>query len=932
MKLPSLALPPAIVAALALLWLPSAPAVGQTATYTALCRLGGDPNGYHPQAGLVLGADGNFYGTTEAGGPANCGTIFQISPAGALTTIYSFTGGSDGGNPATSLTLGGDGNFYGTTYGSFGLGSASTGSVFRVTPAGALTTIYRFSALAKGSFDNSDGAFPNGSLVLGSDGNLYGTTEYGGANGVGTVFRITLAGALKTICAFDDAVTTNSFGPAGALAQGSDGNFYGTTAGLYGANSGTIYQVTPAGALTTLYRFTGGADGAETGDLSTALTPGADGNFYGTTPNGKAIFQITPAGAFTVIHTLNSATEGSGPSALVLGKDGNFYGTTNYGGPGGYGTIYQVTPAGAVTALYSFANGSQLGFNPNPLIQAADGAFYGTTQYGGNGDAGMVYSLNASNALTPLYLFTAGGSQSMGKLLETVPGTFVGTTSAGGATGGGTVFGCTSAGAVVTAHSFNAATEGGAPASGFVLDAHGDGYATTSQGGPMDATNAIGRKPRFAGSGGGTIIKVTNLDDFELTVSLLIIEDYDFDYSYGFGPTGELEYVLIAVEDAAKQGSIPTKKPKATVAPNDGVFYGTTEYGGDNAKGTIYSYTPGGTHLVLYQFGDQPGDGSKPLGGLTKGNDGNLYGVTQFGGANNLGTVFSITPAGTLTTLYSFAGTGDGAIPAGALALGSDGNFYGATQYATYGSSAIGNGNGTIFEITAAGTLTTLHTFAGDPYNSEGGQSKAALIQASDGNFYGTTSAGGIYPASDPNYGGDPSQGGTVFSITPAGVFSTIHAFGTAPGDGTRPLAALVEGTDGNLYGTTANGGTDDCGVVFKVALSSLPSVTLTATKPEVTAGSGDSGKLTIKLSQAQTSKVIVHYTIKGTAVNGTDYVLLTGKVKFKPGKTKETILITPLGDLGGAAKKTVKITLTPAAAYTIGTAGAVKVKILGGA
>jgi len=221
---------------------------------------------------------------------------------------------------------------------------------------------------------------------------------------------------------------------------------------------------------------------------------------------------------------------------------------------------------------------------------------------------------------------------------------------------------------------------------------------------------------------------------------------------------------------------------------------------------------PAPIFTLLYSFG-MTGDGASPYAGLAQGTDGNFYGTTFIGGAyGSYGTVFKITPRGKLTTLHSFDGT-DGDQPAG-LVLAIDGNFYGTTEFGG------ANSNGTVFKITSSGALTTLHSFdrtdGAGPYD-------AGLVQATDGNFYGTT------------YQGGADDYGTVFKITPRGKLTTLHSFSNA--DGSFPRAGLVQGTDGNFYGTTQEGGAvgscgDGCGTVFRITpggtLTTLHSFDLT--------------------------------------------------------------------------------------------------------
>ena len=229
---------------------------------------------------------------------------------------------------------------------------------------------------------------------------------------------------------------------------------------------------------------------------------------------------------------------------------------------------------------------------------------------------------------------------------------------------------------------------------------------------------------------------------------------------------------------------------------SDGKFYGTTFGDGANGDGTVFSITPAGVETLLYSFSGSPDD-ANPNAALIQGSDGNFYGTTWDGGANNDGTVFKITPAGVETVLYSFSGAhGDGASPNASLIQGSDGNFYGTT---TRGGA---NGDGTVFRITPAGVETVLFSFSGSPDDAN---PLAALVQGSDGNFYGTTWDGGA------------NSDGMVFRITPAGVETVLYSFGASLTDGMNPQAALIQGSDGNFYGTTWDGGANNDGVVFEI-------------------------------------------------------------------------------------------------------------------
>ena len=411
-KKPLLVLFPLVLLAARLL-IPAAGA--QTGVvFTSLHSFTGGNDGFTPN-GLVQGSDGNFYGTTLNGGTNTSGTVFKISPGGALTSLYSFTGTTDGANPLAALAQGNDGYFYGTTQsGGKPTAGGPAGTVFRISPTGALTNLYSFSDSF--SSGRNQGAYPEAALVQGSDGGFYGTTFQGGifsfnngTNGFGTVFEINTNGVLTSLHQFGSSDGVN---PQSALVQASDGNFYGTTQSGGISDAGTVFQVTTNGILTTLYSFSGGNDGA--GPLA-GLVQGNDGNFYGTTAsagisNAGTVFQISTNGVLTNLYSFAGGNDGANPYAgLVLGSDGSFYGTTQVGGTnGGEGTVFKISANGVYTTLYSFSGGSD-GSNPQAaLVQGRDGSFYGTTANGGLSGAGTVFRLTVPLGPPQLAIMSAG--------------------------------------------------------------------------------------------------------------------------------------------------------------------------------------------------------------------------------------------------------------------------------------------------------------------------------------------------------------------------------------------------------------------------------------------------------------------------------------------------------------------------------------------
>jgi uncharacterized repeat protein (TIGR03803 family) len=421
----------------------------------------------------------------------------------------------------------------------------------------------------------------------------------------------------------------------------------------------------------------------------------------------------------------------------------------------------------------------------------------------------MVFACCAAMAIaSPAQTFTTlasfnetNGFEPYSSLTQATDGNFYGTTSLGGnlstcdSYGCGVIFKMTPNGKLTVVYSFSGA-DGIDPET---LAQGGDGnfYGTTfCTIGSFHLTTSS-RAPALICYGGGTVFKVS--PDGTL-VTLHTFNDAD-----GAAPYGGL------------------------IRGSDGNFYGVTGGGGANNQGTVFKVTPSGTLTTLYSFTGP--DGNDPFGGLIQGSDGNFYGTTVAGGnfsACNFygcGTIFKLTPSGTLTTLHSFAGT-DGASPLAGLVQGSDGNFYGTTSAAGAYETCFPQGHcGTVFKITPSGTLTTLYNFAGQ----DGASPRAALVQSSDGNFYGTTYTGGVVDF------------GTVFRITPTGTLNTLHSFCTAQGcsDGIGPMAGLVQGPNGLLYGTASLGGDMTCnapwgcGAVFSLTTPSLvPTTTIFTTAP----------------------------------------------------------------------------------------------------
>lgn len=357
------------------------------------------PDGNYPVAGLVQGKTGDFYGTTPSGGAYHSGSIFKVTSSGTLTTLYSFcavAGCPDGELPVAALMQATNGDLYGTT--NFDGVNSGWGTLFKITPAGTLTTLYTF-------LYTPGGNMPVAALIQATNGDLYGTTPTGGGNGgctydCGTVFRVTQSGTvtwLHNFCALSGCSDGGS--PEAALVQASNGNFYGTTS-VGGANGhGTVFEITPAGKLTTLYNFCSESACADGSSPQAPLIQANDGSFYGITTNGGnvygggtgscpasygcgTIFQITPAGKLTTLYSFCSQSgcaDGYFPVAgLTQDTNGTFYGTTNGGvnncpaQGGGCGIVYSLS-----TGLGPFVETFVASGTGTPAISGKEGTKIG---------------------------------------------------------------------------------------------------------------------------------------------------------------------------------------------------------------------------------------------------------------------------------------------------------------------------------------------------------------------------------------------------------------------------------------------------------------------------------------------------------------------------------------------------------------------------
>jgi uncharacterized repeat protein (TIGR03803 family) len=350
---------------------------------------GGSSDGSSPLAGVVRdSSSGSLYGTTEYGGTSGDGVVFKTTSTGSTSVLHSFTGGStNGSTPLGGVFRDSSGNLYGTTeYG----GTSNAGVVYKITSTGTFSLLHSFTG------GSSDGSTPWATVIGDSSGNLYGTTYYGGTSNAGVVYKITSTGSFSVLHSFTGG-NTDGANAIGGLVRDSSGNLYGTT--FYGgtSNDGVVFKITSTGTFSVLHSFTGGSsDGANS---LAGLIVDSSGNLYGTTEYGGTsgdgvVFKTTPTGSTSVLHSFTGgSTNGSTPLAGVYrDSSGNLYGTTEYGGTSNEGVIYKITSTGTFSVLHSFTGGSSDGSTPFAvLVMDSSSNLYGTTEYGGTSNAGIVF-------------------------------------------------------------------------------------------------------------------------------------------------------------------------------------------------------------------------------------------------------------------------------------------------------------------------------------------------------------------------------------------------------------------------------------------------------------------------------------------------------------------------------------------------------------
>jgi uncharacterized repeat protein (TIGR03803 family) len=809
-----------------------------TAQLTFLFSFGGWTD-VGSDTGLISDANGNLFGTIPGGpGLNNCGTVFEIQNTGTIaapiyasapTTLVTFNR-SNGAGPFAGLTADANGDLFGTTSGGGGDGY---GTVFEIQNTGTIAApIYASAPTTLVSFYSSNGANPYGRLIADTSGDLFGTTEWGGANGDGTVFEIKNAGTVAAPVYGSGPTTlvnfngSNGADPYAGLTADANGDLFGTTTqggplGGYGTvfeiqNTGTIAAPIYASTPTTLVSF----DGSNGAAPVAGLIADAKGDLLGTTGNGGVnntgvVFEIQNTG--TVAAPIYASTPitlaNFNCGGLISDANGDLFGTTSTGGLNNYGTVFEIQNIGTIAApIYASAPTTLVSFNgsngANPygrLIADTSGDLFGTTS-----GVGGVFEITGAGFAVAAPPTIAGTVSSQTTTSETPVKPFaqatVGDANAGstdmltitlGGTGG-TLSGTGLSGGVGGVYTLS----GTAAAITSELDAL---IFTPKAGAPNTTSTTTFTLSDLSSAGGGPAVdSTTSVIDSDPSLTGQFTTLFSFNYANGSAPTAAL------------------------IADASGDLFGTTLMGGPNGSGAVFEMKNSGTDgapvyasapITLVSFGSSGPNGFNPRAPLTADANGNLFGTTSAGGANDDGTVFEIKNAGTAaapvyasapTTLISFDGF-NGAYSYGGLTADANGDLLGTT---------LGGGayrDGTVFEIQNTGTVaapiyasapTTLVTFNG----SNGAAPYAGLTADANGDLFGTTYRGG---ANDEGAVFEIKNTRTVATPVYSNTPTTLVTFNGS--NGAAPAAGLISDANGDLFGTTENGGTNNCGTVFEI-------------------------------------------------------------------------------------------------------------------
>jgi uncharacterized repeat protein (TIGR03803 family) len=601
--------------------------------------------------------------------------------------------------------------------------------------------------------DHWSGAKPNTGVVRDASGALYGITAQGGKWQRGVVYKVA-SGKQTVLHNFTGGWDGGE--PVGGVILDAQRNIYGTTRSGGGYHAGVVYKLDATRHETVLHTFGGDADGTHP---ASRLILDSAGNLYGTTTGGGAynhgvVFKLDPQDNETLLHSFAGGADGAQPLAgVTMDAHGNLYGTTLFGGSGNAGVVFEITAGGTESVLHAFQDRPDARHPEFGVTLDAAGNLYGTTTKGGRGDMGAIYKIDPSGNETIIHSFGEySGFRPSSGLTADAAGNLYGVTAFGGALNGGVVYKIGSRGNETVLYNAAFGSDAGSqPKGDLAVDSNGNVYGTMYFGGPANL---------------GVVFEV----DASGQESIL--------YGIPGGPDGAYPYTTLAVDAS-------------------GNIYGTSRDGGEFNQGIVYKVDTTGQESVLYSLSGAGAEYGFPSAVVLDAG-GNIYGVTARGGTAGSGMVYKVDPAGTATTVYNFTGKADG-FYATSIAVDGSGNLY----VTSIGGGA--NNKGTVLKIDAAGNASVLHSFSG----TDGSNATGLALDAS-GNLYGTASYGGTGCTSDPGCG-------VVFKIDSSNSFTVLHNF-TGGSDGAEPFGSPLVDASGNIYGTTDSGGpVCSCGTIYRI-------------------------------------------------------------------------------------------------------------------
>ncbi|MFA6402639.1 MAG: choice-of-anchor tandem repeat GloVer-containing protein, partial [Salinivirgaceae bacterium] len=764
----------------------------------------GGIGGEYPYGSLMLSSTGKLYGMASSGGLYGAGIVFEYDITGDSNIVkYNFKYGSSGSYPYGNLMEDSTHRFYGMTNSE---GAYMVGTLFEFLPA-TDTCIVK----ANFNYANGGGSYPYGTLMQASNNKIYGLTSSGGTTGFsGVLFEYDSSN--DTIIKIVDLDISKGINPQAGLLRAADGKFYGTTqnGGLYGF--GVIYEYDPNSRIySKLFDFNNSTSG---GNCFGGLMQASNGSLFGMTDQGGQYsygvlyeFKI-PTKTFIKRHEFNDTTGAYPKGELIEGLTGKLYGMTNSGGSKTKGVLFEYVIADSSYAVKVNFNDTTTGGYPNGnLLKANNDTLYGMTKSGGLYYSGTLFDFNMTTGIFNVRVNFDGLNISTpyGSLIQASNDTLYGL-SYGGGIGNGTLFSYNINSRKATKKvDFDWSTIGAYPTGDLMEANNGKLYGMTEMGGTngngvlfeyniaLDTLIVTDNLLVTTGSSQGSLIEVGCNTIFETVYSNICYgEIYTFGTQSLTNP-GTYSETFIS---ATGCDSIVTLH-LIIDCPSKAEYWGTTLAGGANGLGTIYTVDEKGeNHILKYSFEAGP-KGNSPYGGLIQADNGKLYGMTAFGGTNGNGVIYEYNPKlKSYTKKFEFDGMVNGANPKGDLVKAPNGKLYGMTELGGF------NNEGVLFEYDPD---SNLFVKKGD-FDSlpSGANPLGSLLLVNDSLLYGMTRFGGV------------NGSGVIFKYNFINeTFNKMLDFSQFT-TGSQPVGSLLQANNGLLYGVTSKGGMNDFGKLFE--------------------------------------------------------------------------------------------------------------------